>query len=99
MPNHKGNIIKPTDKQLLSLTRGVPFKRCENCGKSIITSTCYCGECLRLTELGMTPAVKQFKTTQTQAATSYPSGDHTGYFDQIPTGNLPASKKGRVQPR
>ena len=91
------NLHTLTDAQVFAAPKGHPFKRCESCGNSIISSACYCGECLRLTELGMAPAVKRFQpSSNTQQKHSYPAFDRSGYRDKIPATKFPAARKERV---
>lgn len=102
----KSNITKPTDEQVLAASRGVPFKKCPNCGNSIGPSQPYCLECKRLIEIGFGPAPRAGGHGQpepqtvggmdqdTQEPQSYPSHRHDGYQDYIPNGvGEPALKK------
>jgi hypothetical protein len=79
------NIRKPSDKNILAASRGTPFKSCPNCGRQIISSEKFCGECARLRELGFGPAPRAPHPTvpDTQQPQSYRNDSHSGYHDTI----------------
>jgi hypothetical protein len=99
MPKNTINSGRPTDKQIFAVTRGIPFGTCKQCGQRTTTAKVLCPECERLTEIGFGPVPPQCYPLPGQDTTpvqSYPSNNHSGYSDQIPTGKFPATKKGRA---
>ena len=99
----KSKINKPSDADVIAMTRGVAFKKCPNCGNSIGPSQPYCLECKRLIEIGFGPAPRAGGHGQpeidfdpdkdTQEIQSNPSGRHDGYSDTIPSRKFPPSKE------
>jgi hypothetical protein len=90
----KSHMRMPSDSQVFTATKGVPFKRCPSCGNGIISSAKWCPECARLRELGMRDSVRQFNPKQdTQPVQSYSSNNTSRYSDRIPTGKIPPTRE------
>lgn len=85
----KSNLRKPTDAEVMSMSKGIPFGTCKQCGLRTITNSVQCPECARLEEIGFGPvprAPHALPGQDTQPAQSHPSDNHSGYSDTIPSG-------------
>ena len=80
------NIRKPSDSDIHSMARGVPFGKCPNCGRPKISTEKYCVECKRLVEegFGVTPRASHPQVVDTQERQSYDAFNRSGYSGLIP---------------
>lgn len=80
------------DRQIQEQSNGRPFSKC-TCGASIPQSFGQCLECARLKAIGFGPPAPKNFPSDTDPAYSYPSDDHKGYSDNIPTTKFPKGKE------
>jgi len=98
MPKNKCNL-SPSGKQIFATTRGILFRKCNQCGLPTTTAKVLCPECERLREVGFGPVPRKCYPRPGQDTTpiqSYPSNNHSGYSDRIGNTKFLASKKERV---
>lgn len=88
---------KELESQIHACSTGRPFKTCPVCNLSQVPSSYEaCNECRRLLAMKVAiPLDKDAGVKDTQDPQSYPSNDHSGYQDSIPSTKFP-SKKERV---
>lgn len=78
------------DAQIQARSKGIPFSKC-GCGASIPGTSVRCNECQRILEIGGGVPDREAGPgagRDTQLPQSYPSGDHSGYSDTIPSGKV-----------
>jgi hypothetical protein len=88
---------KGLEDQIQAQSNGHPFKRCPVCDlQQVPNSAKACNECLRLLSMKMAvpkdPRSGVEDTTFTPSG-SYPSDDHSGYKDTIPSTKFPKDKE------
>lgn len=78
----QSGIKKPTDAEVMQMSKGIPFGTCKQCGLRTVTNSVVCPECARLEEIGFGPVPRSPNAhpgQDTQPVQSHPSDNHKGY--------------------